>query len=609
MKKKNFKLAEWLPAPEASNNKSTNNAAINPFTKSSVTASDDHASDIKALVEQVEASGTDITVGYKNWLDIGFALVEALGEDGRDYFHRISCFNADYDHAEADKQYTHCLHSRGTGITPKTLFHIAKQYGIIVRNDPAPVIPPSSVSSKSSVSAPLVSEQPANKDDISETIEQLAKPTFSDKVSEQLPDFLKDVVAKAISPQDADILILGTLTVTSACMPNVYGVYADDEVFPNLFLFVTAPASAGKGRLTKCRHIVEPIHDNLLKTYDAEMEEYTEKQIDFEDRGCRGERPKEPVRQLLFIPADASGSKFKMTLKDNGETGLIFETEGDTLANAFKSEYGQYSDAFRKAFHHECITYTRVKDNTYIEIKKPRLSAVLSGTPDQIQILIPNAENGLFSRFMYYYLDIDLRWHDVFAMTDCSTDDHFRQLGNQFYDLFQILRVSPKREFCLTPQQKEQFHSEFQEIQDNFYYVLGGDFLATTRRLGLITFRIAMVLSVLRTLDGGEFPTKIICNDADFNTAITITKVVIQHASYIFQGLPQSVSSNPVLQLTRIRQNFLAALPEQFNREAYVKIAHSLCISPKTAEKHISFFVKNNFVIREAHNSYKKNVQ
>ena len=32
---------------------------------------------------------------------------------------------------------------------------------------------------------------------------------------------------------------------------------------------------------------------------------------------------------------------------------MIFETEGDTLAQTFKSEHGNYSDDFRKAFHTE----------------------------------------------------------------------------------------------------------------------------------------------------------------------------------------------------------------------------------------------------------------
>ena len=82
----------------------------------------------------------------------------------------------------------------------------------------------------------------------------------------------------------------------------------------------------------------------------------------------------------------------------------MFETEGDTLANVFASDYGNYSDGFRKAFHHEPISYTRRKDREFVDrLLRPRLSAVLSGTPRQISALLPDAENGLFSRFIFYY--------------------------------------------------------------------------------------------------------------------------------------------------------------------------------------------------------------
>ena len=197
-------------------------------------------------------------------------LAEALGEDGRDFFHRLSRFNADYNQAEADKQYDACLRSDGSGITPRSLFHIAQQHGITVRKHEAP----SSVSPISSVSSPEDSEETGEMEDMSDSLEQIAMPTFSDKVSEQLPRFLRDVMTKANSPQDADMLILGTLAVISACLPNVYGLYDDREVYPNLFLFVTAQASAGKGRLSLCRHIVQPIHDQLAAIYESEMKDY-----------------------------------------------------------------------------------------------------------------------------------------------------------------------------------------------------------------------------------------------------------------------------------------------------------------------------------------------
>jgi hypothetical protein len=70
-------------------------------------------------------------------------------------------------------------------------------------------------------------------------------------------------------------------------------------------------------------------------------------------------------------------------------------------------------------------------------IQTPRLSALLSGTPKQVSTLIPNAENGLFSRFIFYYMNILPVWKDVFVGDNSQAlDDYFRHLGNQFYDFY-----------------------------------------------------------------------------------------------------------------------------------------------------------------------------
>jgi hypothetical protein len=605
MAKKTFNPADFLSKEET--------PAVQQTPTSIFTPDNDVAADIQTLVEQVEASAIDITAGYENWRDIGFALVEALGEDGRDFFHRLSRFNADYDHAEADKQYSACLRSRGSGITPRSLFHIAQQHGIRpplrggARRAGESCYPPrvvqgesSSTSSKSSI------EETAETEDMTDALEQIAMPTFSDKVSEQLPKFLRLVVAKANSPQDADMLILGTLTVVSACMPNVYGLYDDREVFPNLFLFVTAPASVGKGRLSLCRHIAQPIQDRLNAIYKAQMDDYNSQLTEYAINR-EGQEPVKPTRRILFPPANSSSTKFYKTLKDNDEVGIMFETEGDTLVNAFKSDYGNYSDGFRKAFHHECITYSRVKDDEYTEITKPRLSVLLSGTPRQIQSLIPDAENGLFSRFIFYCLNVDLQWHDVFAhMDETPIDEYFRQLGRDYYSLYQILLEGPSLMFCVTAPQRQQFHDLFQEIQNGYVKVLGYDFLASVRRLGLITFRIAMILTVLRIHEFGELPNPLMCEDDDFNTAVSITRVLIQHASRVFQDFPQASALNPTRQSTQLRQRFYDALPAQFDRGTYVSVAQHIGIPPKTAEKFITAFKKQKLIVHEAQNKYLK---
>lgn len=119
----------------------------------------------------------------------------------------------------------------------------------------------------------------------------------------------------------------------------------------------------------------------------------------------------------------------------------MFETEGDTLANTFDSDYGNYSDGFRKAFHHEAISYIRRKDKEYVSIKSPCLSTLLTGTPQQVRSLIKDAENGLFSRFLFYYLNAKSDGHDVF---DCGSgialDDYFKQLGEEFHSLHKLLQ-------------------------------------------------------------------------------------------------------------------------------------------------------------------------
>lgn len=212
---------------------------------------DDVAADIQSLVEQVEASAIDITVGYENWRDIGFALVEALGEEGRDFFHRLSRFNAGYDHAEADKQYSACLRSRGSGITPRTLFHIAQQHGITVHKHFLNSSP-SSISPESSISPFGDSGDIGETEDLETCLKQMEMPTFSDKVGKDLPLFLRQVISKSRSIQDADMLILGTLTVISACIPNVSGLYDDREVYPNLFPFSKLSALSFSSPFSAC---------------------------------------------------------------------------------------------------------------------------------------------------------------------------------------------------------------------------------------------------------------------------------------------------------------------------------------------------------------------
>ena len=79
-----------------------------------------------------------------------------------------------------------------------------------------------------------------------------------------------------------------------------------------------------------------------------------------------------------------------------------FESEADTLGVMMDKEWANFSDSLRKAFHHETISYLRKTNNEHIQIENPRLSILLSGTKSQLHKLIPDVENGLLSRFIFY---------------------------------------------------------------------------------------------------------------------------------------------------------------------------------------------------------------
>jgi hypothetical protein len=600
MNKKIFNPADWLNADESRKGKDTLHA-------SHAASPNISQSDIETITQRIEASTVDIAPNYADWRDLGFALADALGENGRTYFHRLSRFYPGYTPSETDRQFDNCLKAHGHGITVKTLFHLAKQAGISVSGASKPArqgsVPKSAISSISSISSGEEIE------DI-EDLDSEQMPTFSESVVDLLPSLLSQIVAKAVSPEDADLLLLGSLTTFSACLPNVYGIYGGREVFPNLFLFVTAQASAGKGRLTLCRHLVEPIHRQLRESYKIEMEEYRRKQAEYvaNKKNPDAEQPQEPPLRTLFIPANSSATSVYQVLNDNKGVGLMFETEGDTLANTFKSDYGNFSDGFRKAFHHETISYNRRKDREFVELQSPRLSAVLSGTPRQILTLIPDAENGLFSRFIFYFMNVRLVWNNVFANDGADTlDTTFCRIGEQFYDLYKILQTSPPIRFCFSKPRQDEFNAFFDDVQKQYAALFGLDIVASVRRLGLITYRIAMILTTLRIYDDGNISTTMVCNDADFRTALAMVNVLLQHTAKVFQTLPQQnpqPASAPEPEL--LRRQFLDQLPPEFNRQTYLAVAQKLGIPPKTAENHIKRLSSQNLVIHYAHDRYKK---
>lgn len=338
----------------------------------------DTATRVEALIAALRAAGVDITADYNDWLKVGFALAGEFGEGGRGYFHDISSLYPGYDQAESDTKYTECLKSDSGRTDISTLFYLAKNQGVTLER-PAnaagttQVAPRTKGQSDKNVPLSLSEDDPE---------EMPILPLFPASIYPNLPGLLKDVTDLMHTDQEKSLVLIGSIVTLSSAMVPVMTIYFGKTIYPNMYLFVPGPAGAGKGKLDFCFRLVKPIHKEKLDRWNTAKDEYKKEYARYK-RQKKGENidpPEKPPIQLLRVPANSSSTSFQQAMAENGNL-LMFETEGDTVVNAFSSDYGDYSDAFRKAFAHESFGYLRRGDDgEEREIDNPRLATVLSGT-------------------------------------------------------------------------------------------------------------------------------------------------------------------------------------------------------------------------------------
>lgn len=586
----------------------------------------------KGIVGAVTRSGTDLTGGYDNWLTVGLALANDLGEAGRGFFHELSQMNAQYACEECDKKYTSLL--KGTATRPEgsrvhlgTLCKMAADAGVKLpsRGDGAHKGGVARVArvageargngSEGYKAGSGVAGGVANDGGVADAIHEGEniglfdympdKPsTFSDLIkTEQLPYIARQAVELAAGDtESADVNLLGIVTIASSIMPGVYGVYDRQKVYPSLYTMCVAPPASSKGHITPMREFVMPVQEEIRQDNMREMEEYKKEASAMRILGKEGQDggsscSQEPPYRSLFVPANSSSTATYQALSDNGGAGLTFETEGAVMAEALKSDYGNYLSGLCAAFHHEPISYNRRKDKEHVDIRAPRWTVFLTGYPEMVRALVPDSHTGLFSRFLFYWRSTTLVWRNVFVDDAGTLDDAYRDLGQRYLPIYHLLaarRAHPVR-FTLTDRQKDTFNSFFERLQEEQHSMLGDDIIASVRRLGLIAFRIAMVLTVMHLADGDEAPGEVAelltCDDADFITAMTMVNKLLNHTTKVYSLM---LDHDVAISLAKSRpaspaeQAFFDALPDVFNTDIYKMQAKMLNVTARTAQRYLA---------------------
>ncbi len=450
-------------------------------------------------------------------------------------------------------------------------------------------------SAKFAKSAKSEDYSPPTKDEL-----LMQMPYLPESIYDKLPAILKDGCMVLKDRREKDIFITGALSVISGCMRNVMGLYRGKEHYSNLFVFIIAPAASGKGALTYSKQLGDKYHNKLVdeskakrKFYEMEMAEYRRVVQKSKDNVSNIELPEEPAFKVLYIPANNSSARIIQHLKEGDEQGIFCETEADTMGNVLKQDWGSYSDLLRKAFHHEPVSYSRKTNKEWIELKMPRLSVALAGTPGQVEGLIKSAEDGLFSRFIFYVFKSESIWIKAGpTMNGLNLSKYYEDLSYRVSNFVEFLDTQEQTLFHLTPNQWDRLNNYGEDCLNTLSTFISEDLSSTSKRLGLILFRLSMILTALRYFDNAEAAAAFTCSDEDFDIALQMVKVYQEHAVFMFKELPKNGSVTD-----KAMKSFFDALPDTFKRKDAVQLADDrFGIKNRSADSYLSKLVSAHWL-------------
>jgi len=389
--------------------------------------------------------------------------------------------------------------------------------------------------------------------------------TFSDKISKQSPDIIQQCIERCVKPKKKamlkyhyctlDMIILTIIGVISGALPNYRFYYRGTWYYSSLMLIIVAVAGFGKGIMDAIFSIIDPIHKMYRDEFHEKLAAYNKQQellakMTTKERKEYTEDILEKPQQLFFrIPADSTYAAFMKALVSMDGRGVILDTEIDTLAQTLSSEIGNYSVFIRKNFKHESHRYYRKTDDEYCEIPEPKFGQVISGTMSQMKNFITDVLDGFFSRFSTYWAKAETSWIDEVEAEDNPKDDKtfYSEIGDKFLVIFKKLSsLEQPIRFRLTSKQLDKFNRNFSRIYDTYKMLDGEDIHSSVVRTAVVFHRIAMVLSISRLIGESEdvidkaLSEDIICLDKDFNTAMTIITVLMEHQSAYFEEITRT---------------------------------------------------------------------
>ena len=288
-----FDPLAWTSQNNANNNEQ--NVKTTPVTAPIDTNPDDELAKAQATANELLRLGANIADSYDDYLHLGMALANGLGEKGRDIYHQLCAQSSKYREGDCEKKWLECLRKNDGRITIASFYKMAQEAGVdltaIARQFPSkPQLPHGSKerhnqqgvegdngiqhsnnqlktnkNNRSNAPTPIA----ADSGEESEVLRFSFSQTFSQNIDPgKLPVTMQHSLDGKETAEEQDKTLLATLDLLAIAQPNVYGIYGGKRVYTPFYLFILGLAGvSNKGTIEDLKHLLMPIEHALLTQY------------------------------------------------------------------------------------------------------------------------------------------------------------------------------------------------------------------------------------------------------------------------------------------------------------------------------------------------------
>ena len=443
-------------------------------------------------------------------------------------------------------------------------------------------------------------------------------PTIPNECFLNLPAPIAEAVNQYETLEERSIALLSTVVVAGSGLNEIIIPYRKKRYNTNFYLVIIGPPASNKGIALHSRKILEKITERYELTYkrDYAIYEAARKQnkINAKSNYSAGQENSEsepsginysnlelneiePNPKYAILPADISAAALINLADKNNGAGLIFDSEAQTLLNSFKQDWGaNLTSLLLKSFENEPIEVARMTLTTMLSIPKPRLSVLLTGNPEHLSGLVKSITNGMFSRFGIYQTR-KVNWVDI-KFEENSKDylEGYANLATIIDKINSDLESGLNVTFRLSDVQIHFFNRFFGNLDTRLSYEIDNNFASVVRRMGVVFWRICAVLTAVRNHE--NLNSELVCADADFQNGIYICSTLLKHSLYSY--LTTADVNQPI-------DEFIAELPEEFNRHQALVVAKKLNISDRRMDSYLKDSSgPNGKILKVRHGEYKK---